>query len=111
LNHPTFVIRTSNDGQVYFTLRAANHEVILTSETYTALSHLKQGIASVRTHSQNDAHFDRRRSQRSEPYFVLRAANNEVIGTSEMYSSTQKCEQGIAAVKECAARAEVVDER
>ncbi len=46
----------------------------------------------------NNAHFDRRRSLRSEPYLVLRAANKEVIGTSEMYSSTQKCELGRAAV-------------
>jgi uncharacterized protein YegP (UPF0339 family) len=111
MHQPTFLIRTSKDGEIYFTLRAVNHEVILTSETYTALGHLQQGIASVRTHSQNDADFDRRLSASDQPYFVLRAANNKVIGTSEMYSSTQKCEQGIAAVKQCAAVAEVVDER
>ena len=38
-------------------------------------------------------------SKADEPYFVLKAANGEVIGTSEMYSSTSAMRKGIASVK------------
>ncbi|MEG3112124.1 YegP family protein [Pantoea sp. T14] len=34
-----------------------------------------------------------------EYYFVLKADNNEVIATSEMYSSKQAAQRGIAAVQ------------
>jgi uncharacterized protein len=47
----------------------------------------------------------------NEPYFTLQAANHEVVGTSEMYSSKQARENGIDAVKRAASSAEVVDGR
>lgn len=110
-NFPSFVIHHSADGQIYFNLRAPNHEIILTSETYTTLSSAKNGIESVRTHSPQDVSYDRRLSAADEPYFVLRANNHEIIGTSEMYSSLQAREIGIAAVKRWATEAEVLDRR
>jgi uncharacterized protein YegP (UPF0339 family) len=45
----------------------------------------------------------------SEPYFVLKAANGQIIGTSEMYSSAAALETGIASVKANAPTALVVD--
>jgi uncharacterized protein len=108
---PSFVIHNSRDNQLYFTLRAPNHEVILTSETYQSLSALKNGIESVRIHAPETAHFVLRASRAGEPYFVLRAANHEVLGTSEMYSSRNACEAGIASVGLNAPIAEIVDRR
>ena len=32
-------------------------------------------------------------------YFVLRAANHQIIATSEMYASKQNAEKGIASVR------------
>ena len=43
------------------------------------------------------------------PYFVLKAANGEIIGKSEMYSSVAAMEKGIASVVTNAAEAEIVD--
>ena len=37
----------------------------------------------------------------TEFYFVLRAANHEIVATSEMYKSKQGCKKGIKAVKKC----------
>ena len=34
-------------------------------------------------------------------WFVLKANNNEIIASSEMYNSKQSCLKGIAAVKKC----------
>jgi uncharacterized protein YegP (UPF0339 family) len=95
-----FDLRKSSDGQFYFTLHAANNEKILTSEMYKAREGAEKGIASVKVNAMQDGQFDRRTSKANKPYFVLKALNGEVIGTSEEYSSNEAMENGIAAVKE-----------
>jgi uncharacterized protein YegP (UPF0339 family) len=94
-----FVIKTSKDGQFMFVLKAGNNEIILTSELYTQKQSAENGIESVRKNAPDDARFDRKTAKNGEPYFVLKAANGEVIGASEMYSSTSAMERGIASVK------------
>lgn len=102
-----FNLRKSDDDQFHFNLTAENNEVILSSERYKSKDGALRGIESVRTNSQKDGHYDRRTSSDGKYYFVLRAANNEVIGTSEMYNSEQALENGIQAVKRVAPEAPV----
>ncbi len=40
--------------------------------------------------------------------FRLKAANGEIIATSEAYETKQGCEKGIASVRENAAKAKIV---
>lgn len=105
-----YVLKRSTDGHFMFNLKAANGEVILTSERYAGKSGALNGIESVRQNSPLDGRYDRRTATDGSPYFVLRAANNEIIGRSELYSSTQAMENGIAAVKRDGPRAEVEDQ-
>jgi uncharacterized protein len=105
-----FKLLKSTNNQFYFVLRAANNEVILTSETYTEKASALNGISSVKENAPQDARYDRLDSAKTEPYFVLKAGNNKVIGTSEMYSSKQARDGGISAVKAAAPGAEMVDE-
>ena len=42
-------------------------------------------------------------------YFLQRAVNNEDLGKSEMYESSQACENGIVAVKRDAPIANIED--
>lgn len=104
-----FEIKHTSHGQFMFNLKAGNGEIILTSEFYTAKSSAINGIESVRTNSQIDERFDRKIASNGSPYFTLKAANGEIIGKSEMYSSTSAMENGIASVKKNAPDAEVVD--
>lgn len=104
-----FEIKKSSDNQFYFNLKAANGEVILTSEMYIAKSSARNGIASVKENAPNDARFERKTASSDEPYFVLKAVNGEPIGTSEMYSSTSARDNGIQSVKNNAPYAKVVD--
>jgi uncharacterized protein len=67
------------------------------------------GIESVRVNVPRDDRYQRLTSTRGEPYFVLWAANNEILGTSEMYSSVSKRDQGIESVKTNAPIAEVIE--
>ena len=41
--------------------------------------------------------------------FRLRAANNEIIAVSEAYESKDRCENGVASVKENAPKAMIQD--
>ncbi|NMB61680.1 MAG: YegP family protein [Chloroflexi bacterium] len=96
-------------GQYLFNLKAPNGRIILTSERYTSKSGAMNGIDSVRKNAKIDAQFERLESKKGEPYFVLKAKNNEPIGHSEMYSSKSAMENGIASVKENAPTAEIDD--
>lgn len=43
-------------------------------------------------------------------HFVLKAANGEVVATSQVYTTKESCEKGIESVKTNAPDAEVVEE-
>lgn len=106
----SFIIRKASNGQFHFNLTAANNKNILSSETYGDKSGAKTGIESVRANCAADAHYERRTSSGGHAYFVLLAANKEVIGRSEMYSSKSSMERGIASVKRNGRKAVVRDE-
>jgi uncharacterized protein YegP (UPF0339 family) len=92
-----------------FNLKAANNQVILTSETYSTKAGVLSGIASVKQNAPNDSRYERKKAKDDSAYFVLKAVNAEPIGKSEMYSSTSKMEAGIASVKTNAPTAPVKD--
>ena len=48
-------------------------------------------------------------STASQPYFVLKAANQQVIGKSEMYSSETAAKNGIASVQKNCISTEIKD--
>jgi uncharacterized protein YegP (UPF0339 family) len=86
-------------SQFMFNLKAGNGEIILTSERYESKSGATGGIESVQNNCTNDARYERKTSKANEPYFVLKAANEQDIGSSEMYSSTSARDNGIQSVK------------
>ncbi|MDX1599955.1 MAG: YegP family protein [Anaerolineales bacterium] len=104
-----FQLKQTGSGQFRFNLLAANGQVILSSENYTSKSAAKNGIESVKKNAPSDERYERRTSKAGDPYFVLKAANQQVIGTSEMYSSKSAMEQGIESVKKSAPGAEVAE--
>ncbi|TGL33419.1 YegP family protein [Leptospira perdikensis] len=56
------------------------------------------------------AKFEIYKDKAGEFRFRLKAANGEIIASSEGYASKQSCENGIASVKNNAAAAEIVDQ-
>lgn len=87
------------DDQYYFRLKAANGEIILQSEGDQAKQGAETGISSVRVNSPLDERYENRTSVNSKYYFVLKASNEKVIGASQMYTTTQGGDKGIASVK------------
>jgi uncharacterized protein YegP (UPF0339 family) len=94
-----YQVYKGNDGQFYFRLKAANGENILGSEGYSTKASALNGIASVRVNSPHDGNYLRQTSSDNRYYFVLRAANYEPLGKSQLYPTTQAREVGIQSVK------------
>ncbi len=93
-----YVMKKAKDGQFYFNLKAGNGETILSSEMYKAKSSANNGIASVQKNSPEEKRYDRRVNKAGKDYFVLKAANHQIIGVSEAYNSKASMENGIKSV-------------
>ena len=104
-----FELKKSDSGKFMFNLKAGNGKVILTSQMYRTKAAALVGIESVKQHAADDANFERKTSAAGQPYFALKAVNKQIVGSSEMYSSTAARENGIASVKAHAPDAAVVD--
>ena len=118
-----FVIKETKTG-VKFDLKATNGQVIATSEVYTTLAACKNGIESVRTNApiaavedQTKEGYETEKNPKFEMYtdkagefrFRLTAKNGQTIATSEGYTTTAACKNGIESVKKNAPAAEVVE--
>ena len=96
-------------GEHRFRLKAGNGETILSSEGYKARKSCDNGIESVRKNAGKKSNFDERKGKNGKPYFVLLAANKEIIGQSQMYSSNTNMRNGIESVKSNARSAALDD--
>jgi uncharacterized protein YegP (UPF0339 family) len=76
-----FVITKSENGSFHFNLKAGNGEIILASEAYNSRAACENGMESVQNKKED---YDRKESSIGKPYFNLKAANHQVIGTSEI---------------------------
>ncbi len=94
-----FELSKSTDGQFRFVLKAGNAEPILTSELYKTKASAENGIASVQSNADQDERYEKKESSNGKSYFNLKAANHQVIGTSQMYASAKSRDDGIASVK------------
>src|SRR5262249_20851701 len=104
-----FEIQKASDGHFHFHLKAANGEIIFNSQQYKAKASALGGIDSVKANAPIDARYERKTSQAEQPYFILKAANGDTVGCSQMYSSAAAMEKGIESVKANAPTASVED--
>jgi len=104
-----FEIYKDNAGEFRFRLKAGNGENILASEGYKAKAGAENGVQSVKQNASDLSRFEKKTSSNGKAYFVLKAANHEVIGTSELYESEAARDKGIAAVSASAPSADVKD--
>ena len=104
-----FELSKGSDGQFRFALKAGNAETILNSEAYTTRASAEGGIASVQTNCGTDARYEKKVAKNGKAYFTLKAANHQVIGTSQMYASEQARDGGVDSVKANGASKEVKD--
>jgi uncharacterized protein YegP (UPF0339 family) len=93
-----FVTSVGKNGKHYFSLKAANGEIVLSSQGYASPSSCAGGIDSVRRNSQTPERFEQKKASDGRLYFVLTATNGQTIGKSQMYKTESGCTNGIASV-------------
>ncbi len=94
-----FELSNSSDGQFRFVLKAGNGEIILTSELYKTKASAENGIASVQKNCADDARYEKKEASNGKFHFNLKAANHQIIGSSQMYAAVQSRDNGIESVK------------
>jgi len=104
-----FEVYVDKAGEYRFRLKAANGQNILASEGYKQRASAINGIQSVQTNAPDDNRYERKQTTNGKHIFNLKAANGQIIGTSETYESAASREKGIESVKKNAPLAPVVD--
>lgn len=102
-----FEIYQDKAGEFRFRLKAANGQPILASEGYSSKSGAQNGVESVKKNAGEADRYERKQASSGKHYFVLKARNHEVIGTSQMYESEAACMNGIESVMANASAAAV----
>ncbi|WP_411825820.1 YegP family protein [Luteolibacter sp. AS25] len=105
----SYDLKKSTSGKFMFNLKAANHQVILTSQLYATKKSAEAGIASVQKHGVDEKFFELKTATSGDPYFILKASNGQTIGKSEMYKSTAAAKNGMASVQKNAPLTKIKD--
>ncbi len=105
-----FELYQDKAGEFRFRLKAGNGENILASEGYKDKGGAENGIASVKKNASENDRFEIKESSSGKSYFVLKAANHQVIGQSQMYDSASGARNGIQSVMNNAPDAAVDDQ-
>lgn len=104
-----FEVYVDKAGEHRFRLKAGNGETILTSEGYNQKDGCANGIESVRKNASNPDMFEKITTEGGKYRFNLKAANHQVIGTSQNYDSESGRDNGIESVGRNAPDAAVVE--
>lgn len=118
----SFLIRQVRTG-IKFDLKAANGQVILTSEVYSSEAACRRGVESVSKTALSAGVLDltdpdaagvpnprfELYTDRSGSYrFRLKARNGKIIAVSEAYAGKTGCIKGIESIRANAADAEII---
>ncbi|MCI6376074.1 MAG: YegP family protein [Clostridiales bacterium] len=118
-----FVVKNVATG-IKFDLKAANGEVIATSEVYSGKEACLNGIESVRKNApvssvedqtvegfaeEKHPKFEVYQDKAGEYRFRLKATNGQIIAVGEGYTAKASCMNGIESVKKNAPEASVVE--
>jgi len=101
-----FELKKSGE-KFHFVLKAANGQVIISSQMYASKASAMNGIESIKTNSNNDSLYERKTAVNGKFHFNLKSTNGQIIGSSQMYASESGVTTGIESVKKNAPGADV----
>lgn len=97
------IYQSETTKKFHFRQKAGNGEIILTSQAYADKGGCQNGVESVAKNAENEKRFEVKEAKDGRSYFVLKAANGQIIGQSQMYKSDSGCKNGMASVAKNAA--------
>ncbi|MEP7281359.1 MAG: YegP family protein [Rubrivivax sp.] len=93
-----YELKSNDRGEFSFVLKAANGLVVLRSQQYASKATAMSGIASVQSNSASADRYEKLVASDGRHYFNLKAGNQQVVGTSQMYATPSARDEGIASV-------------
>lgn len=90
-----FIKYKDTGGKWRFRFRSPDGEVLLRSEAYNSFAARNKGIKSVLKNGTDESNYDLEESVDGKFYYNLKAQNNQVIGTSNMYASEDEREEAL----------------
>jgi len=120
-----FVTKQTKSGGYSFNLKAANGQVIASSQVYKSEATLKTGIESVKKNApiaaiedqtvegfatEKNPKFEIYTDKKGEFRFRLKAKNGQIIATGEGYTTIKACKNGVASIQKSAPEAAIVKE-
>lgn len=97
-----FELKKSANDKFYFTLTAANGEVVLTGLMHEDRAGALAAVEEAKARGAEDAGYERLVAKDDSPFFLLKAGDGRVLGQSQMYSSASARDEG---VRSCLANA------
>jgi uncharacterized protein YegP (UPF0339 family) len=91
----TVELYQSSDSQWRFRVVAGNHRVLLSSEAYVSKQGAENGLASVLENGVDPAMYQLNQTAAGKWNLRLRAANHEVIGFTQSYSTKSNATRAI----------------
>lgn len=105
-----FEVYADKGGDYRFRLKAGNGEIILSSEGYSSKAACMNGVESVKKNAADYARYEKKETASGKFMFNLKAANHQVIGSSQTYKSASGRDNGIESVKKNAVEAIVLEQ-
>ncbi|MCW8885355.1 MAG: YegP family protein [Motiliproteus sp.] len=104
-----FELYQDKGGDYRFRLKAGNGENIGTSQGYKAKTGATNGIESVKKNASEASLYEVFEGKSGKFYFNLKAANHQVILSSQGYANEAGAKKGTEAVMRAAPEAKVVE--
>ena len=93
-----FTTLEGQNGLYYFNLKASNGEIVLQSQAYSSEAAALNATFAVVEAGADKGNFDVNKSADGGAYFNLKAANGEIVATSEVYYSTSNAKRAVNSV-------------
>ena len=95
-------------NQFRFNIFASNGQIVLSSEQYTTEAAAWNGVFAAQDAATAASSFAILQATDGRFYFTLTASNDEIVGTSQMYTTKESAESGVASVVSTLAKLDIL---
>jgi uncharacterized protein YegP (UPF0339 family) len=106
-----FIITKKPNGLYYYTLKADNGQVMLSSEGYSSISGVMNGIQSVKHNATDLLKFEKKKSSNGKFFFILKARNGAIIGCSQLYENENSIDRNIDVIMKDIQKSIITEEK
>lgn len=104
-----YILKNTQDKLYTFSFTLNDEEELLYSELYDSKEAVEDGVDLMRTIASFSSRYHQKRSDDDQHYFVIKAANDQLVATSKLFPTMDLLEEAIDVVMHLASEANVED--